>query len=326
MKILLACILSASISFLFSGDSQFVSQPCMSLLFYNTENFFHPSDDLLPGDDEFTPEGLRHWTYSRYRAKLNGIARIMYAAGGWGAPDITGLCEIENRQVLEDLVHHPLLLKSDLNILHADGPDPRGIDIGILYRPDRIQVLAWKRRPIFFDGSVLATREMIQVTALLKCGDTIDLFFNHWTSKYGGVAATDEKRLAIAIQLSTVLDSLKSVAPGHLLLVCGDLNDASSSASVQTLSREGKRLSECLPEGGEGSYKYQGKWELIDHVFTANCNERYSFQCRLLNLPQLLEPDDSFNGVKPFRTYSGYIYKGGYSDHLPLLFSLFLAD
>ena len=41
----------------------------------------------------------------------------------------------------------------------------------------------------------------------------------------------------------------------------------------------------------------------------------------------LFKTDKTYHGTRPFRTYYGYKYEGGYSDHLPLLvdFSLPLA-
>lgn len=32
----------------------------------------------------------------------------------------------------------------------------------------------------------------------------------------------------------------------------------------------------------------------------------------------LLKPDKTWRGIRPFRTYYGFKYEGGYSDHLPL--------
>jgi hypothetical protein len=42
----------------------------------------------------------------------------------------------------------------------------------------------------------------------------------------------------------------------------------------------------------------------------------------IMNLPFLLTDDDAFGGVKPFRTYNGRRYQGGFSDHLPVKISL----
>ncbi|MFZ5940227.1 MAG: endonuclease/exonuclease/phosphatase family protein [Bacteroidota bacterium] len=320
---------------LFAGavPAQLTGQkPVLTVLFYNAENYFHPSDDTLTADDEFTPGGERHWTFARYHAKRSALAKIIYAAGSGGPPDITGLCEVENRQVLEDLIRHPLLLPAGLRILHHDSPDPRGIDIGVLYRPDRVKVLAWEHRPVVYGGSVLRTREIVRLTVRIPTGDTAEIFFNHWTSRYGGMAVTDEKRMAIVRQLAAWIDSLETQSPGHLIIAGGDLNDGSDSGPVNELLSCGRgverpaRLQEQWPGGAEGSYKYQGRWELIDHVFTGGNTQGYRFAASLFCLPVMLVPDEKFNGEKPFRTYTGFEYSGGFSDHLPLRLSVYRAD
>jgi len=38
----------------------------------------------------------------------------------------------------------------------------------------------------------------------------------------------------------------------------------------------------------------------------------------IFDAPFLLVPDEKYGGMKPFRTYSGPKYLGGYSDHLPV--------
>jgi len=305
-----------------------VEKPVLTILFYNAENFFHPGDEEGESDDEFTPEGERHWTFSRYRLKLNGIARVIFMSGGWSVPDVVAFCEIENRQVLEDLTAHPLLNEHRPAILQADGPDPRGMDVAVLFRRDKLTLIGWKRRPIIYKGGILPTREIIHLSCRLPEGDTIELFFNHWTSKYGGLSATEEKRQLIAQQLAEVIDSLRLAAPGHLIIVGGDLNDNSTSSSISILmGEEGQeRLTELIPGNGEGSYKYRGKWDRIDHFFAGGNTLAFRFSCELICYPQLLEPDIQFNGFKPYRTYTGYRWNGGYSDHLPLLLRIYRAD
>ena len=40
----------------------------------------------------------------------------------------------------------------------------------------------------------------------------------------------------------------------------------------------------------------------------------------ILRHPFLLEEDEKYGGDKPFRTYNGMKYWGGFSDHLPVSF------
>ena len=42
----------------------------------------------------------------------------------------------------------------------------------------------------------------------------------------------------------------------------------------------------------------------------------------IIDFPFLLEEDDKYGGTTPYRMYNGMRYKGGYSDHLPVLLEL----
>ena len=114
------------------------------IMFYNVENLFHPNNDSLKHDEEFTPEGLRHWTYSRYQNKLNRIAKNIIAIGEWEPPAIVGLCEVENLQCLNDLIFNTPLKAYNYHVIHHECKDVRGIDVAFIYRPDFFELVAWK--------------------------------------------------------------------------------------------------------------------------------------------------------------------------------------
>ncbi|HCQ17353.1 MAG TPA: endonuclease, partial [Cryomorphaceae bacterium] len=88
--------------------------------FYNLENLFYPEDDSLKADEEFTPQGQRYWSYYRYREKSNRMAKAILSIGEWEAPDIVGVAEIENRQVLQDLVESPTLAPFHYRVGHFE--------------------------------------------------------------------------------------------------------------------------------------------------------------------------------------------------------------
>ena len=92
-----------------AGGEELPGGGSLRIMWYNVENLFHPGDDSIAGDDEFTPGGLRHWSFERYRKKLTGLAKVIVAAGRGEPPEVVGMCEVENRMVLEDLVSHPVL-------------------------------------------------------------------------------------------------------------------------------------------------------------------------------------------------------------------------
>ena len=99
------------------------------VVWYNVENLFYPDNDTIPGDDEFTPQGLRHWTWSRYRNKLTALAKVIIASGRGEAPELVALCEVENALVLEELCAHPILVPYHYSYLHRESRDHRGMDV-----------------------------------------------------------------------------------------------------------------------------------------------------------------------------------------------------
>src|SRR5512133_3028613 len=143
------------------------------IMFYNTENLFDVTDNPGTDDGEFTPGGDMQWTSGRYYKKLNNLSKVFIAAGNWQPPDIIGLCEIENRHVLSDLVYNTPFSKFEYRFIHADCRDRRGIDVAILYNPQRVCIL--KSHYLRIDTSIVTTRDILYAT-LKMARDTFHLF------------------------------------------------------------------------------------------------------------------------------------------------------
>lgn len=290
-----------------------------SILFYNIENMFHPSDDSLTKDDDFTPEGVRRWTYYKYHKKTSSICKLILCANAWDSPDLIGLCELENEQVLKDIINHPLMIKTQYGFLHRESVDHRGMDVALLYREDRTRLLAEHYiQPTNEQGESLKTRDLLIGTFLIG-PDTVVVGMNHWTSKYGGEMETEGKRVLQAELLGNYIDSIRLRHPAYHIVVGGDFNDVSMAKSI-TLLKDKFSAVELDPINFSGSYKYLGRWESLDHVFVGGNIEKSLVSTRIVVFPFLLEEDLKNGGDKPKRTFSGYRYNGGISDHLPLLF------
>jgi len=291
-------------------------------VWYNLENLFFPEDDSLPGDDEFTPEGLRHWTWSRYRQKITAVAKVIIASGGGEAPELVGLCEVENALVLNDLVSHPILAPYHYSYFHQEGEDHRGMELACLCRTGWENPVLWESIP--FRSPVSATRDMMHLT-LFWGGDTLDLFLVHLLSKYRGAGATAELRRVQAEQLASCMDSVYQARNHGLLLAAGDFNDEFGSYSMEplrSLSFGGDSLRFLKPDDGRASYKYRGRWTFIDQVLVSPSLEPCMQSVNTLQLSPLLTEDRQYGELKPRRTYEGYLYRGGISDHLPLVVNL----
>ncbi|MBN1340567.1 MAG: endonuclease/exonuclease/phosphatase family protein [Bacteroidales bacterium] len=314
------------------------------VVFYNAENLFDIVDDPFTSDDEFTEEGLRHWNNYRLYRKLNNLAKTLLAAGGWTPPGLIGLCETENRLVLEKLIHHTALGNIDYRIIHHEGPDPRGIDVALLYResmfvPDTVIPLEQK-----FPGDELKkTREILYVKGVLCSTDTVHVFVNHWPSKYGGVAQTQPLRNWVANTLRRLADSVLKAVPSAHIVIMGDLNDNPSSESVAGYLKAREDSADCQTPGlrnlmypyrnefNRGTHKFHEHWEIIDHIIVSpglicpNSSIRVAGRrAYIFEAPFLLIKDEKFLGHKPNRTFSGPKYLGGYSDHLPVYIDLII--
>jgi endonuclease/exonuclease/phosphatase family metal-dependent hydrolase len=292
-------------------------------VWYNVENLFYPENDSLPGDDEFTPEGLRHWTWFRYREKLTALAKVIIASGGGVPPDLVGLCEVESARVLEDLSSHPILAPYRYSYLHREGPDHRGMDVACLFRSGSTDLIQWEC--ITFRAPVSASRDIMHISFRLG-SDTLDLFLVHLISKYRGAGATAMLRRMQAEQLVDCMVSVYNKRSRVLLMAAGDFNESYEGYSMEPLKKAvfgEEALASLKSSGGSGTYKYRGRWSSIDQILLANKVQRYRVHVATLQLSFLLTEDLQFGGLKPRRCYEGYLYRGGISDHLPLVVNLY---
>ncbi len=310
-------------------------QELQRILFYNVENFFDTDDDSRTDDEEFLPSGLRLWTWERYQQKQNRIAQVILAAGEGKLPLVIGLCEVENRRVLDGLLEHTPLKDQGYSIVHKESPDRRGIDVALLYRREGFRPLTYRAIPLVHPADTsFRTRDILYLKGILL-GDTLHLFVNHWPSKYGGERPTQALRALAATVLRHHTDSLYSQNPQSRILIMGDFNDSPFEKSVSEVLGAGspadkriktKLVNLALPlaEKGKGSLKYRGRWELIDQMIVSTSLldssgvhvAKGSF--RIFSPAFLLEKDETHLGVRPKRTYLGYRYHGGFSDHLPV--------
>lgn len=298
------------------------------IMWYNVENMFHPTDDSLQADDEFTPAGLMHWTWERYQSKITRLAKVVVAAGEWDPPDLVGLCEVEDARVLEDLVSHPVLKPYGYKILHRECHDHRGMEVACIYREKRISVKGWWVYPPSLSGSRGRTRDHLHICATWNETDTLELFLVHFISKYGGAGATAEYRRMQARSLVRRIDSVLHHRAGSLVIVAGDFNEEYGGYSMEPFrpafrERDWERGRDSFiymtPSGMEGSYKYRGRWSCIDQFLVAGRTSHLLMKVSIMHLTALLKPDEKYQGMKPSRTYEGFSYNGGISDHLPLV-------
>lgn len=327
-----------------AGQRAFAQDERFSVMFYNVENLFDTIDSDLD-DDEFLPGGTRRWGSYRYYSKLNSIYKVIVSVNSWSLPRVIGLCEVENQGVIEDLVKYTYLSGHSFKAIYAGSKDERGIGVALLvdtslFSIDKVDVLY----PVDRDGSFITTRSVL-MARVINNTDSITLLVTHWPSRRGGAAATDKLRERVAVLIADQIYSIRrEYGNGEKIIIMGDLNTepdedvitrqlGATAAGSSITDTSLCNLSLSVTGAGTGSYKYQGIWLNYDQViisgsfYTTTSGYRIARNgFHIFNPVALLTPDKRFNGMKPFSTWSGPVYLGGFSDHLPVVATFIKVD
>ena len=312
-----------------------------TIAFYNLENLFDTEDDPITFDDDRTPNGKDHWTEEVYLAKLNNMAKVLSEIGSDqtdAPPVIIGICEIENRKVLEDLINQEILLPHDYGIIHFDSPDRRGIDVAFLYRKQLFTPTYYKAYElIIYDDhdktKRIFTRDQLLVTGMLD-GEKIHFIVNHWPSRSGGETRSRSKRIKAAKLNRNIIDSIFSEEPYAKIISMGDLNDDPTNSSIKNYlktkrNNEDVKMKELFNPmenmylRGIGSLAWRDSWNLFDQMIVSSelLKKQYSsyrfYKAGVYNKTYLSNRYGRYKRY-PFRSFTNEGPTGGYSDHFPV--------
>jgi endonuclease/exonuclease/phosphatase family metal-dependent hydrolase len=314
-----------------------------TIAFYNLENLFDTSNDSLTFDDARTPEGKDRWTRKRYRHKIANLALVISLIGEESknpGPDIIGLCELENAQVIRDLFNHEQLQNLDYTFIHYDSPDERGIDVALAYRSSSFIPFSHKSHRLLLeneDGFRDYTRDLLVVGGMFE-EDELYILVNHWPSRSGGESRSSPLREEAARLNKRVLDSIRLVSPNSRIIVMGDFNDNPLDRSIRHVLKGRGNSSELredelfnpmekLYKKGVGSLGYRDQWHLFDQILLSpnliyrDTGHYFFWKAGIFNPSFLVTSEGPYAGY-PKRTYASGIYQGGFSDHFPVFIYL----
>ena len=305
--------------------------------FYNVENLFDTIDDKHVNDNEFLPKAAKKWNTQKYKQKLQNISKVIGAINEGNAPDILGVCEIENRFILEDLTqilrkNNP---KNDYEIIHENSKDPRGIDVAILYRKSKFTEIYHLMYEV--NDSNLRTRDIMLAALKTKTNDTLFFIANHFPSRVGGSAKSAYKRNVASQNLKRIFEETSQKYHNANIIILGDFNDEPDNESIE------KELGACAYTSKEntceiynlfyqfskedkGSYFYKNNWEMLDQAMVSKAlkNGENHWKSSITSA-EIISWDwmttiDSKNRKMPLRTWQGKKYLQGFSDHFPIGF------
>ena len=310
--------------------------------FYNVENLFDTKDDPKINDQEFLPNSEKKWDDKKYKTKINAIANVIIELGDGNGPDLIGLCEIENADVLEDLINSETLASLGYAFEHFNSPDGRGIDVALIYKKALFQPTASESHRIRFPSEPNSkTRDFLFVSGTFNSGeDKLNIFVNHFPSRREGLKKSEPRRVYVASQVRKEIDKLIAENPDANVVVMGDFNDEPFNKSIKEVlgakqSRGNVKEKDlfnamaALEKDGQGSYNFRGNWNMLDQIMvSASMLDDDGFKLKegsatILKESWLLQGRDAGKYAgNPDRTYAGHRYLGGESDHLPVYIDL----
>jgi Endonuclease/Exonuclease/phosphatase family len=328
-----------------------------TIAFYNFENLFDTNNDVYTNDDEWTPNGSQNWTTEKYHQKLQNLSRVLSEIGtpeNPNAPALIGGSEIENRDVLEDLIKEPKLLRWDYGIIHFDSPDKRGIDVALLYQKKFFKPVTFSNIPLYIlknknvgkedkkeesteeeseivqQNNRVFTRDQLLITGFLE-GEEINIIVNHWPSRSGGEKATSEYREAAGKLNRKIIDSLQQINPNAKVITMGDLNDGPYNKSIKiALGAKAHKADvsefgtynpfEEMAKRGMGTTAFRDSWDIFDQIIITESFIKPDFasfkfwRAGIFNKPYLIQNSGQYKGY-PLRHSTNEV---GFSDHLPV--------
>ncbi|MDB2463106.1 endonuclease/exonuclease/phosphatase family protein, partial [Algibacter sp.] len=311
-----------------------------TVAFYNLENLFDTINDPTKFDEYSPMMELKTNRGDAYLKKIRNMARVISEIGledSQNAPVILGVCEVENKTVLEDLVKDSLLLKKKYSIVHNDSPDIRGIDVALLYQKKIFKPISTSSHILkIYDDETqkrIYTRNQLLVSGKLE-DELIHIIVNHWPSRRGGEAKSRPKRVAAAKLNKRIIDSLQVINPYAKVIIMGDLNDNPNNASVKSILKAKNKKGKVGLKGiynpfinffknGLGTTAYRDSWSLFDQIMVTKplTEKEYTsfrfYKAGIFNKRYLIHKTGTYKGY-PFRSWSDGGFSNGFSDHFPV--------
>ena len=307
-----------------------------TLAFYNLENLFDTINDVNKNDEASPIMEIKFNRGGIFKQKVSNMAKVISEIGldvTKRPPSIVGICEVENRSVVEALISDEKLKKYNYGIVHYDSPDNRGIDVGMIYNKDAFSVENSNSHEVYITDNNSSkrrnTRDQLVVSGYLD-GELMHIIINHWPSR----GADETKRIAAAKVNNSIIDSLRYIYKNPKIITMGDFNDDPFDKSIKKIIGAKKEIKntgnkdmfnpyeEILVDKGIGTNAYRDKWQLFDQIILSkpflkkDYKDYQLYKAGVFNKSYLINKKGKYRGY-PFRSFSYGTFTGGYSDHLP---------
>jgi hypothetical protein len=203
------------------------------IAWWNVENLFDIEDSPDRSDklQKLLKKELKGWDTQVLEKKLEQLSKIIHRMNDGKGPDILGVCEVENKNVMLQLKDKLNDVDHKYDVVHADTKDRRGIDVAFIYDKNKFEA-----NEVFSHWIVKreATRDILQVNFKIKStGKILVVIGNHWPSKLGGELTSDPYRMVAGETISYYHQRiLEELGEDTSILAMGDFNDECFNRSI----------------------------------------------------------------------------------------------
>ena len=301
------------------------------IMFYNVENLF-VADEKPMRKVHQAVSGLRNWNESRFQNKLFKIAHVfeLVKEEKGSMPCLIGLSEVQGSKPIEELLKQKPFDET-YSFIHYESMDERGVDVALLYNRSKIEIVSSQPISFFFEVDDQDPENYDTTRDVLHCklkyrGAIINVFVLHMPSKREN-DVNKPKRIYMVNELKERINAL--IGEGESVIVMGDFNENPDDENSRRLIFN-KENTEILINPFFEMFKsrmfstFHFKFGLLfDQIimskdFTSAALPLKYVSAEVFNHQKISNWDKRFKG-RPFRTFAGTRYLGGYSDHFPVI-------
>lgn len=301
------------------------------IAFYNVENLFSPDP---PSVHRLNPtlSGLRNWDERRYRDKIFKISQVFQLIQDTETtlPMLIGLAEVQGKTPLNDLISMAPF-NSKYGVVHYDSMDERGVDVALLYDKNKIELLYSEPINYIFKPEENQSENYDTTRDVLFCkvkylGQLINVFVLHLPSKRKKDVNKPKRDYILQDLRKKILDI---TSKNEAVIICGDFNENPDDESLNTVLYD-DNFNKTLTNPYLDLYQNEifstfhfKDGLLFDQILISKefFQQKFilSYEKAMVFNPKKISNRDKKFFEKPFRTYAGTRYLGGYSDHFPVI-------
>ena len=291
--------------------------------FYNVENLLLPDAPPVHSADP-TISGLRNWDDRKYRQKLNKIAHVaeLISASEGVLPMLFGVAEIQGEKALTDVLELPFF--KAFRAVHFPSADKRGIDVALLYDPEKVEILSSKTiRLTEESGQVFDTRDILHVR-LGFCNEIFNAYVLHFPSRKDKDANFGLRENLVRRLAADIAQNSNSEA----VILMGDFNCNPDDKMLLPIfeNNSGKQIFNPFADlytNGIYSTFHNKSGQTFDQIMLSEHFQQSDFPLKFTAAKvfshEKLRSSNRKLAQRPARTYAGKRYLGGYSDHFPVI-------